>query len=223
MVGGVMAHVMQGAESAVRQPVKPANLADSKVDACIERATVALLAAQTPDGHFVFELEADATIPAEYVLLKHYLGEPADVLLESRIAAYLRRIQGEHGGWPLFHAGAFNISASVKAYYALKMIGEEVDAPHMRHARAAILQNGGAAKSNVFTRCLLALYGQIPWRGVPVMPIEIMLLPRWFPFHLNKISYWARTVLVPLLVLLAMKPLARNSKRVDVTELFVTA
>ena len=181
-----------------------------------------MLARQTPDGHFVFELEADATIPAEYVLLKHYLGEPVDVLLESRIAAYLRRIQGEHGGWPLFHAGAFNISASVKAYYALKMIGEEVDAPHMRRARAAILQNGGAAKSNVFTRCLLALYGQIPWRGVPVMPIEIMLLPRWFPFHLNKISYWARTVLVPLLVLLAMKPLARNPKRVDITELFVT-
>ena len=117
-----------------------------------------------------------------------------------------------HGGWPLFHAGAFNISASVKAYYALKMIGEEVDAPHMRRARVAILQNGGAAKSNVFTRCLLALYGQIPWRGVPVMPIEIMLLPRWFPFHLNKISYWARTVLVPLLVLLAMRCRARHSR-----------
>src|SRR5262249_6857168 len=82
--------------------------------------------------------------------------------------------------------------------------------------------NGGAAKSNVFTRCLLALYGQIPWRGVPVMPIEIMLLPRWFPFYLDKISYWARTVLVPLLVLLAMKPLAPNPQRGALTPLFVT-
>ena len=180
-----------------------------------------MLAHQKPDGHFAFELEADATIPAEYVLFKHYLGEPADTELELKIASYLRRIQGEHGGWPLFHAGGFNISASVKAYFALKMIGDDIEAPHMRRAREAILKNGGAAKCNVFTRFLLALYGQIPWRGVPVMPVEIMLLPRWFPFHLDKISYWARTVLVPLLVLQVVKPLACNPKRVDVAELFV--
>src|SRR5260221_11129223 len=116
MVGGVMAHVMQGAESAVRQPVKPANLADSKVDACIERATVALLAAQRRDGHWVFELEADATIPAEYVLLKHYLGEPV-AILEKNIANYLRSIQLWHGGCPLCHAGPFNIKVELSGEY----------------------------------------------------------------------------------------------------------
>jgi squalene-hopene/tetraprenyl-beta-curcumene cyclase len=122
----------------------------------------------------------------------------------------------------LFQDGALNISTSVKAYFALKMIGDSVDAPHMARARAAILEHGGAARSNVFTRALLALYGEIPWRGVPVMPVEIMLLPKWFPFHLDKMSYWARTVLVPLLVLMAKKPRAKNRLGVHIGELFVT-
>ena len=90
----------------------------------------------------------------------------------------------------------------------------------MRRAREAILAHGGAARSNVFTRFLLALYGAIPWSGVPTMPVEIMLLPRWFPFHLDKISYWARTVLVPLLVLQALKPRAANPRGVTIAELF---
>lgn len=189
-------------------------------DTRIRRATEGLLKHQREDGHFCFELEADATIPSEYVLLLHWLGEE-NPELERKIARYLRRIQGEHGGWPLFSDGAFDMSASVKSYFALKMIGEPVDAPHMRRAREAILERGGAANSNVFTRILLALYGEIPWRGVPVMPVEIMLLPRWFPFHLSKVSYWARTVIVPLLVLQARKPLARNPRGVGIGELFV--
>ena len=176
---------------------------------------------QQPDGHWVFELEADATIPAEYVLLRHYLGEPVDSELERKIAVYLRRIQGKHDGWPLFHDGEFDMSASVKAYFALKMIGEPIDADHMRRAREAILKRGGAAKSNVFTRALLSLYGVTSWHSVPVMPVEIMLLPRWFPFHMSKISYWARTVIAPLLVLGALKPLARNDKGVTIDELFL--
>ncbi|MGZ5916861.1 MAG: squalene--hopene cyclase, partial [Methyloceanibacter sp.] len=107
-------------------------------------------------------------------------------------------------------------------YFALKMIGDSADAPHMARARDWILGHGGAASSNVFTRNLLALYGAIPGRGVPVMPVEIMLLPRWFPFHLDKVSYWARTVMVPLMVLNALKPLARNPKGIRIDELFVT-
>ncbi len=191
------------------------------LDAPIAAATRALLEAQQPDGHWVFELEADATIPAEYVLLRHSLGEPVDAALEAKIAVYLRRIQGEHGGWPLFHEGAFDMSASVKAYFALKMIGDPVDAPHMVRAREAIRSRGGAARSNVFTRILLALFGFIPWRAVPMMPVEIMLLPKWFPFHLDKVSYWSRTVIVPLLVLMAKRPLMRNAKGVRIDELFI--
>ena len=194
---------------------------DQKLEQHIQSAAEALLARQRPDGHWVFELEADATIPAEYVLLRHYLGEPVDAALEAKIAVYLRRIQGAHGGWPLFVGGDLDISATVKAYFALKMIGDSTDADHMRRAREAMRARGGAAKANVFTRIMLALFGFIPWRAVPVMPIEIMLLPKWFPFQLDKISYWSRTVIVPLLVLMAKKPQARNAKGVRIDELFL--
>jgi squalene-hopene/tetraprenyl-beta-curcumene cyclase len=192
------------------------------LDDVVDRAARALLAMQKADGHWVFELEADATIPAEYILLKHYLGEPDDLALEGRVGAYLRRIQGEHGGWPLFHGGVFDVSASVKAYFALKMIGDDVDAPHMARAREGILAYGGAAATNVFTRIQLALFGAGPWATVPTMPVEVILLPHWFPIHLSKMSYWARTVIVPLLVLQAKKPRARNPRGVRVDELFET-
>jgi len=193
--------------------------ADSSLDDAVNRAAEALRRRQNPDGHWVFELEADVTIPAEYVLLEHYLDR-IDTPLQQRIGAYLRDRQGDHGGWPLFHDGAFNISASVKAYYALKAIGDSPDAPHMVRARDAILAAGGAERTNVFTRIQLALFGQVPWRAVPVMPVEIMHLPLWFPFHLSKVSYWSRTVIVPLLVLMAKRPTARNPRGVHVRELF---
>jgi len=149
----------------------------------LDAALDAVLCEQRPDGHYVYELEADATIPAEYVLLVHYLGEMPDAALEAKIGRYLRRLQGSHGGWPLFHGGAYEPSASVKAYFALKMIGDGPDDAHMARARTAILHHGGAERSNVFTRMLLALYGEVPWDAVPVMPVEIALLPGWFPFH----------------------------------------
>ncbi|WP_321879922.1 squalene--hopene cyclase [Burkholderia cepacia] len=191
------------------------------VDAAVACATDALLAAQNADGHWVYELEADSTIPAEYVLLVHYLGETPNVELEQKIGKYLRRIQQADGGWPLFTDGAPNISASVKAYFALKVIGDDENAEHMQRARRAIHAMGGAEMSNVFTRIQLALYGAIPWRAVPMMPVEIMLLPQWFPFHLSKVSYWARTVIVPLLVLNAKRPLAKNPRGVRIDELFI--
>ncbi len=190
------------------------------LDNTIARATRALLALQRDDGHFVFELEADATIPSEYVLLVHYLGEAPNLELERKIAIYLRRHQADHGGWPLYSGGVFDISTTVKAYFALKMIGDATDAPHMRRARDAVLERGGAARANVFTRILLALYGETSWRNVPTIPVEIILLPRWFPIHLSKMSYWARTVIVPLLVLATLRPLARNPRAVHVGELF---
>jgi squalene-hopene/tetraprenyl-beta-curcumene cyclase len=193
------------------------------VQAAVGRALQAMLAEQQPDGHWVYELEADATIPAEYVLMVHYLGEPPDVTLEARIARYLRRIQNDDGGWPLFHGGRYDPSASVKAYFALKMIGDAPDAPHMARARAAIRAHGGAERCNVFTRTLLALFGQVPWSAVPAMPVEIALLPQWSPFNLSKVSYWTRTVLMPLLVLAALRPQARNARGVRIDELFTGA
>jgi squalene-hopene/tetraprenyl-beta-curcumene cyclase len=189
----------------------------------IGRATQALLEQQRGDGHWVFELEADATIPSEYVLLRQYLGEPDDLELERKIGVYLRRIQGEHGGWPLFHGGAFDISATVKAYFCLKMIGDSPDAPHMVRAREAILARGGLLRANVFTRIMLAKFGELSWNDVPTIPVELILLPRWFPIHLSRMSYWARTVMVPLLVLATLKVRARNPRGVRIAELLVPA
>jgi squalene-hopene/tetraprenyl-beta-curcumene cyclase len=191
------------------------------IDVSIASATHALLGFRRPDGHWVFELEADSTIPAEYVLLRHYLGEPVDRELEAKIAVYLRRTQGAHGGWPLVHDGEFDMSASVKSYFALKMIGDVADASHMARAREAIRSRGGAIHSNVFTRFMLAMFGVMSWNSVPVLPVEIMLLPMWSPFHINRISYWARTTIVPLMVLAALKPRAQNKSSVGIDELFL--
>ena len=190
------------------------------VDAVVEEARAWLADRQASDGHWAFELEADATIPSEYIMLNHYLDE-VDEDTESKLAAYIKETQGDHGGWPLYHDGDFNLSASVKAYFALKLTGEDIEAPYMRWARKAILEHGGAAKANVFTRFALALFGQVPWRAVPVIRVEALLLPKWAPFHINKVSYWSRTVMVPLKILAALKPLARNQHGVDIRELFV--
>ena len=190
-----------------------------RLDRAVARAKEALLATQHPDGYWCFELEADCTIPAEYVLMMHYMDE-VDAQLQAKIAVYLRERQQADGGWPLYFGGECDLSCSVKAYYALKLAGDGPQEAHMLRAREAILARGGAARANVFTRITLALFGQVPWRAVPFSPVELMLLPRWFPFHISKISYWSRTVMVPLLILCSLKPRARNSKRVDIRELF---
>jgi squalene-hopene/tetraprenyl-beta-curcumene cyclase len=192
------------------------------LDNAIASAVRSLLSAQHASGAWCYELEADCTIPAEYVLMMHYLGE-IDTALEARLARYLRSHQVAEDGWALYPGGAFDLSCSVKAYYALKLVGDDPEAPHMAAARAAILAHGGAARANVFTRIALAFFGQLPWRGIPFMPVELVLLPRWSPFHLDKISYWSRTVLVPLLILCSLKVRARNPRGVSVRELFTVA
>lgn len=192
------------------------------LDRVIAEASGALKQRRRPDGHWVFDLEADATIPAEYIMLNHYLDE-REPAMEAELADYLRSIQEDaHGGWPLFYRGDFDMSATVKAYYALKLVGDDINAPHMKRARDAILVHGGAEKANVFTRYALALFGEVPWRAVPVMPVELMVVPRWFPVTIFRISYWSRTVVVPLLILSALKPRAKNPLGVRVQELFVT-
>src|SRR5579862_3005042 len=196
-----------------------AGAATLSLDDAIEAARDALVRHQGTEGAWEFELEADCTIPAEYIMMMHFLGE-LDAPLEEKLAVYLRAHQADHGGWPLYHGGAFDISASVKAYFALKLAGDSPAAPHMQRARQAILQHGGAARANVFTRIMLALFGQIPWRGVPYVPVETVLLPRWFPFSIHRISYWSRTVMVPLTILCTLKPVACNPRRVQLRELF---
>lgn len=204
---------------AITVPVTLEQRATSRLDAALAEAEAALRQFQHAHGYWCFELEADCTIPAEYILMMHYMGE-IDLELQAKLAVYLRTRQLNQGGWPLYEGGAMDISCSVKTYYALKLAGDSPEAAHMEKARTVILAQGGAARCNVFTRITLALFGQLPWRGVPFMPVELLLLPRWFPFHISKVAYWSRTVMVPLLILCSAKPRARNPSQVHVRELF---
>ena len=138
--------------NSARKAVATVRPLDDALEQHIQKATQALLAQQRPDGHWVFELEADATIPAEYVLLRHYLGEPVDAALEAKIAVYLRRIQGAHGGWPLFRDGELDISATVKAYFALKMIGDS----DRRRSHAARARGGSRPRRRRARQCVHA-------------------------------------------------------------------
>ncbi len=190
------------------------------LEQAIDRATLSLLADQRADGHWRYEFEADCTIPSEYILMMHFMDE-IDVELERKLAVYLRENQADHGGWSLYPGGGIDVSCSVKVYYALKIAGDDIEAPHMVNAREAILAHGGAVAANVFTHIALALFEQIPWSGVPFIPVEIMLLPGWFPFHIKKVSYWSRTVMVPLFVMCSLKPRAVNPRGVDIQELFL--
>jgi len=192
----------------------------SKLDTAISNAQAHLLSLQDKDGFWVFELEADCTIPAEYIMMMHYLDD-IDEELQAKLANYLRSRQSNEGHYPLFTGGEGDISCSIKVYFALKMAGDSIDAPHMEKLRNYILSQGGAAKANVFTRIALATFEQLPWRGVPYIPVEIMLFPKWFPFHLDKVSYWSRTVMVPLFILCTLKATAINPNNVCVRELFL--
>ncbi|MBU2830316.1 MULTISPECIES: squalene--hopene cyclase [Acidithiobacillus] len=204
----------------ILQPMRyGASIFRAPLDRVIAEARAALGGLQAEDGHWCFEFEADCTISAEYILMQHYMDE-RDGPLEAKIAVYLRNKQADHGGWPLYYGGPFDLSASVKAYYALKLAGDNPELPHMRRAREAILAHGGAERANVFTRITLALFAQVPWRAVPFIPVEIMLLPRWFPFQIYKVASWSRTVMVPLFILCSLKARAKNPLQVHIRELF---
>lgn len=205
---------MGNAATDIVRRLKPLPLEDA-----IDLANESLLQQQQADGHWVYELEADCTIPAEYILMMHFVGD-VDEGLQQKIAVYLREKQDEHDGWSLYEGGVFDLSCSVKAYYALKLVGDDPNEEHMVRARNAILNHGGAAHVNVFTRITLALFGQVPWRATPFIPAEVILLPKWFPFHISKVSYWSRTVMVPLFVLCTLKPEAVNPRGVDIREIF---
>ncbi|UJP05848.1 MAG: squalene--hopene cyclase [Nitrosomonas sp.] len=222
----VSQHDEAGPQQSIKSgiPINPicTETSTDELEQKFNQARAAILSLQKEDGHWCFPLEADCTIPAEYILMMHFMDE-IDVMLENKIARFLRDKQDmHHGGWPLYYGGAFDISCTIKSYYALKLVGDAPDAPHMVRAREAILAYGGAAKANVFTRLLLAMYQQIPWHGVPVVPSELIFLPRWFPFHISKVSYWSRTVMIPLSILCTMKAKAANPRKVDIRELFIT-
>ena len=193
---------------------------EATLDEAIRSGVEVLLQHQDSDGFWVHQLEADVTITSEYLLLRRWL-EISDPVIEAKAIRHLLATQLRDGGWPIYHNGPANISATVKAYFALKLGGVSAEDPAMRRAGQTVRELGGITRVNVFTRILLALFGEFDWRGVPCMPVEICLLPRWSYFNLYQISYWSRAVLVPLLIIFAHRPVRPVPASVRLDELYL--
>lgn len=177
-----------------------------------------LLAAQAPDGHWCGELEGDTILESEYVLVFHFLGRLADPRVQ-KLAAYLRLRELPAGGWAIYPGGPPEVSASIKAYLALKLAGDDPAAPHMARARARILELGGIEAANSFTKLYLAICGEYDWWRCPAVPPEMVLLPRWFYFNLAEISSWSRGIVVPLSMIWALRPSRPLPERARIPEL----
>ena len=211
-----------------RHPVATHPLANADIEQHLESAVAALRVLQKSDGHWCGELEGDSILQSEYLLMKWILGQESQPLADGRppqtlvrIAAYLRSQQREDGGWGQYPGSAADISASVKAYFCLKLFGDSPDAPHMKKARALIRHLGGAEKCNSFTNFYLAALGQISWNAVPAIPPEIAYLPKWFYFHLDKVSAWSRTMILPLAIVASRRPTRELPAPLGIGELFV--
>ena len=189
------------------------------LDETVERAVDWLLKRQSPEGWWWAELESNATITAEHLFLTHILGIGSQELWDE-IARQLLEWQNEDGSWPLWYGGPGELSTTVEAYVALKMAGVDPDSPEMRRAREWILRRGGIERARNFTKIWLALLGEWPWEGLPVIPPEVVLLPRWFPINIYKFASWARGTMVPLTIVYAYRPTFPIPKHARIDELF---
>jgi squalene-hopene/tetraprenyl-beta-curcumene cyclase len=189
------------------------------VSQAIDLARDRLLSLQQPEGHWVGELEGDTILESEYVLLLAFLGEEQGERA-GKAARYILAKQQPNGSWSNYPDGPFEISVSVKAYFALKLTGHDPSAPYMVRARQRILEHGGAARCNSFTKFYLALLGQIPYSACPSVPVELVLLPRWCYVNLYAMSSWTRTIVVPLALFSAFKPIRPLPEELGIRELF---
>jgi squalene-hopene/tetraprenyl-beta-curcumene cyclase len=179
--------------------------ADEEIGQAISRAQENLLRQQKPDGHWCGELLVDSTLCSDYVVFMHWCGD-VDAQLQRRCVRHILERQLPDGGWNIYHGGPSEINASVKAYFALKLAGCSVDAPFMHEARATIMRLGGIPQMNTFSKLYLALLGVFPWKYLPAIPVEMVLLPSWAPFHIYKMSSWSRAMLIPLSIINHFKP-----------------
>ncbi|MBH0205777.1 MAG: squalene--hopene cyclase [Nitrospira sp.] len=207
-------------DPAVRRPAGHTATQPDAIDDAIRRSQSWFLSQQHAEGYWVAELEADTTLTSEYLMLRRFLDR-VDVDREQKVVHYLKSMQLPDGGWPIYYGGPSEISASVKAYFALKLSGVSADEPFMVRAKERILAMGGVVQANVFTKIALALFDQYDWEGVPHMPVEIMLLPKRFYFSIYAISYWSRAVLIPLLIIFAHRPVCRIPREQGVDELYL--
>ncbi|MCL6453341.1 MAG: squalene--hopene cyclase [Alicyclobacillus sp.] len=189
-------------------------------DETIQAAVESLLRRQHPDGYWWAHLETNVTMEAEYVFLAHCLGR-RDRDREQKLARHLLAHQTEEGAWVLYPGGPGDLNCTVEAYLALKMMGLREDAEPMEKARAFVRSNGGAASTRVFTRMWLALLGLYPWSQVPVVPPEVMWLPKWAPLNIYDFASWARSTIVPLSVVMSRRPVYPLPDGMGISELYV--
>src|SRR5215813_14092962 len=192
----------------------------SRVAASVDAARKCLLTLQHKEGYWSGELEADTTLESDYVLLHTLLGTGKQERFD-KCANYILRHQNEDGGWPIFNGGPSNVSASVKAYFSLKLAGYTLEHPALQRARKKILELGGVTKVNTFTKIYLCFLGQYDYDAVPAIPPEIVLFPNWFWFNIYEISSWSRAILVPLSIAYAKKPFKKIPDEQGIEELFV--
>ena len=192
----------------------------NSLDETIERARAALLELQNPDGHWCGELQGDSILESEYILMKYVLGQELDPCL-PKLANYLRKLQQPNGGWNLYPGGPPDMSGSVKAYFALKLMGDHASAPHMRRACALIRSMGGAEKCNSFSKFYFAILGQISFDACPSIPPEIVFLPKWSYFNLYHISSWTRAMILPLAIVTTLRPSRHVSAEMGISELYL--
>jgi squalene-hopene/tetraprenyl-beta-curcumene cyclase len=190
------------------------------VSGAMARARDYLFSQQHEDGYWCGELEADSTLESDYIAIHTLLGTGNRERMERAVPEIIRQ-QNQDGGWPIYAGGPSNISASVKAYFALKLMGLNADHPVLERARACILGMGGATECNTFTKIYLCFLGQYDWEAVPAVPPEIVLFPNWFWFNLYEISSWSRAILVPLSICYAKKPFKKLLPEMGIDELFV--
>src|SRR5262245_54495823 len=186
----------------------------------LERAVESLVRLQDATGFWCGELEGDSILESEYILMKFIVGQEGDPRL-PKIGNYLRRLQrSEDGAWIQYPGAKPDLSATVKGYFALKLLGDDPEAPHMRKARELVLQLGGAERCNTFSKFYLAALGQTPYESVPTIPPEMVLLPRWSYFHLTKVSAWSRTMILPLAVVSSRRPVRPLPADAGIRELY---
>ncbi|MET8984176.1 squalene--hopene cyclase, partial [Nonomuraea wenchangensis] len=178
------------------------------VEHALQSACDHLLGLRSPEGWWKGELQTNVTMDAEDLLLRQFLGIRTE-RDTAEAGRWIRSQQRADGTWANFHEGPADLSTTVEAYAALRLAGDPPDAAHMRAARGQILDMGGIEASRVFTRIWLALFGEWPWRRLPVMPPELMFLPPWFPLNIYDWACWARQTIVPLTVVTACRPVRR--------------
>ncbi|MBI3356518.1 MAG: squalene--hopene cyclase [Nitrospirae bacterium] len=211
--------VLPSLDPSTRRSVGHAVSQPDAIDDAIRRSQAWFLSQQHAEGCWVAELEADTTLTSEYLMLRRFLDR-VDPDREEKAVHYLKAMQLPDGGWPIYYGGPAEISALVKAYFALKLGGVSAEEPFMLRAKERILAMGGVVQANVFTKIALALFDQYDWEGIPHMPVEIMLLPKRFYFSIYAISYWSRAVLIPLLIVFAHRPVCQIPHEQSIEELY---